>query len=211
MKMTMKNNPKFNEEFWEYADELHKEYKESKKRLSDAEIMQIFLPEAKEIIKLKIDEFEKHREEIMKLIKDKLSRINQYTEDEFSNWFAKHYISVELGAKAIEIDYQIARLMRMLSLFRKGKVKAGQITDKQIEQAKTIPITEIIERYITLKKAGKNYTALCPFHNEKHPSFIVFPDSNRFHCFSCQKSGDTIEFTKLMNNFNFIQAIKFLT
>lgn len=198
------------DKFYQFTYELEKEYKKSVKTLNNTEIIKLFLPEAKDTMKIKIKELKDQKEEIERKIKDKLDYVNKNISDEFTIWFAKHWISVEFGGMVIDIETNISRLNRMLSLCSNKKPKKGQITDKDIEQAKSIPIMEIIERYLTLKKVGKNYSALCPFHNEKHPSFIVFPESNRFHCFSCQKTGDGIAFVELMDNCNFIQAIKSL-
>ncbi|HEO63651.1 MAG TPA: DNA primase, partial [Candidatus Omnitrophica bacterium] len=53
-------------------------------------------------------------------------------------------------------------------------------------------IAEIIGGYILLKKTGRNYKGLCPFHHEKTPSFVVSPAKQIYHCFGCGKGGDVI-------------------
>ncbi|MBA3377343.1 MAG: DNA primase, partial [Chloroflexia bacterium] len=54
-----------------------------------------------------------------------------------------------------------------------------------------IDIIDLIQGYVpSLKKAGRSFKGLCPFHQEKSPSFVVFPDSQNFHCFGCGKGGD---------------------
>ncbi len=55
-------------------------------------------------------------------------------------------------------------------------------------------IVDLVSQYVQLKKAGRSYKGLCPFHQEKTPSFIVFPDSGNFHCFGCGKGGDAFTF-----------------
>ncbi len=73
-----------------------------------------------------------------------------------------------------------------------------------------IDIVDFISGYITLKKAGRNYKAVCPFHKEKTPSFMVSPDKQIWHCFGCQKGGDIFGFAMEMESLDFPEAMKFL-
>ncbi|HEX5033735.1 MAG TPA: CHC2 zinc finger domain-containing protein, partial [bacterium] len=57
-----------------------------------------------------------------------------------------------------------------------------------------ISIVEFIGEQVQLKKAGKNYKGLCPFHQEKSPSFIVSPERDTFHCFGCATGGNVFHF-----------------
>lgn len=68
-------------------------------------------------------------------------------------------------------------------------------------------IVDIISEYVTFKKAGKNYLALCPFHSEKTPSFHVNEEKQIFYCFGCQKGGDVITFLREINNLSFVEAV----
>ncbi|MCL4122511.1 UNVERIFIED_CONTAM: hypothetical protein GTU68_039593 [Idotea baltica] len=78
------------------------------------------------------------------------------------------------------------------------------------ELVSSADIVEVVSRFVNLKKAGKNYKACCPFHNEKTPSFTVNASKNFFHCFGCQESGDALTFVKKINNLEFIDAVKTL-
>lgn len=78
------------------------------------------------------------------------------------------------------------------------------------ELVSSADIVEVVSRFVNLKKAGKNYKACCPFHNEKTPSFTVNTSKNFFHCFGCQESGDALTFVKKINNLEFIDAVKTL-
>jgi DNA primase len=72
-----------------------------------------------------------------------------------------------------------------------------------------IDIIDLVQSYVpSLKKAGRNYKGLCPFHQEKTPSFITFPDSQNFHCFGCGKGGDLFTFYMLVENIEFRDALK---
>ena len=66
-----------------------------------------------------------------------------------------------------------------------------------------VDIADVISRYATLKRAGRNFKALCPFHEEKTPSFTVFPESQRFKCFGCGEGGNVFTFLMKHNNLGF--------
>ncbi len=71
-------------------------------------------------------------------------------------------------------------------------------------------IVDVIGSYVSLNKRGRLYTALCPFHNEKTPSFTVYPDTNNFYCFGCHEGGDVISFIMKYENLEFIEAVRLL-
>lgn len=71
-------------------------------------------------------------------------------------------------------------------------------------------INDIISTYVTLKKRGGTYVGLCPFHNEKTPSFTVYPDTQSFYCFGCGAGGDAVGFIKKIENLDYIDAVKLL-
>ena len=71
-------------------------------------------------------------------------------------------------------------------------------------------IVELIGRTVSLKKRGKNYLGLCPFHSEKSPSFNVDPVKQYFHCFGCKESGDAISFVMKRDRLGFLDALRLL-
>ena len=71
-------------------------------------------------------------------------------------------------------------------------------------------IEEVISSYVTLKRAGSNYSGLCPFHSEKTPSFTVFSGTKSFYCFGCGAGGDVITFIMKAENLDYPAALEFL-
>ena len=73
-----------------------------------------------------------------------------------------------------------------------------------------LDIVDVVGSRVTLKKTGKNYSGLCPFHDEKTPSFTVSPDKQFFHCFGCQKSGTALGFVMEYDRLDFVEAVEAL-
>ncbi len=74
----------------------------------------------------------------------------------------------------------------------------------------SVDIVELVSRYLSLKKTGSSYKALCPFHKEKTPSFSVSPSRQSFHCFGCGKGGDVFHFIMAMDRLSFPEAVRSL-
>lgn len=78
-----------------------------------------------------------------------------------------------------------------------------------VEEVKQrINIVDVVSRYVNLKKSGKNYVGLCPFHQEKTPSFYVSPDKGLYHCFGCGAAGDVFSFLINYRNITFKEALE---
>lgn len=71
-------------------------------------------------------------------------------------------------------------------------------------------IEDVISTYVTLKRRGATLVGLCPFHNEKTPSFTVYPATQSFYCFGCGAGGDAITFVKKIENLDYLDAVKTL-
>lgn len=88
---------------------------------------------------------------------------------------------------------------------------ASYISDELIDRiSERADIVEIISHYLPLKKAGKNYKALCPFHQEKTPSFMVSPEKQLFHCFGCGAGGNVFNFVMKWEKISFPEAVKMI-
>ena len=84
--------------------------------------------------------------------------------------------------------------------------------DSAVDEIKRrLDIVETVGSYVALKKAGRNFKGLCPFHREKTPSFIIFPESQRWHCFgACNTGGDLFTFIMKAENMEFAEALRLL-
>jgi len=71
-----------------------------------------------------------------------------------------------------------------------------------------LDVAEVIGRTVQLQRAGRNLRGLCPFHSEKTPSFYVFPDSQRWQCFGCNKGGDIFTFVMETQGLDFRGALE---
>src|SRR3989344_3784081 len=76
----------------------------------------------------------------------------------------------------------------------------------QIKQK--LDIVDVIAGYISVKKSGKNYKAVCPFHSEDTPSFMISPEIQRYKCFGCGASGDVFNFVQEMEGIEFVDALE---
>lgn len=106
-------------------------------------------------------------------------------------WFAGALVSILTEGKLPEVKRPMKKRLRV----------DGQITDFMIETARAYPIENLIQ----VNRGGK---ALCPFHDDHHPSMSV--KGGLFHCFSCQAGGDAISFVMKINQLNFIEAVRYL-
>ena len=87
----------------------------------------------------------------------------------------------------------------------------ARISDEFIEQLRmNNDIVSVISPYVDLRRRGKNLIGLCPFHNEKTPSFTVYPDTQSFYCFGCGAGGEIISFVRRIENIDYIEAVKSL-
>jgi DNA primase len=85
------------------------------------------------------------------------------------------------------------------------------MSDDVVQEVKDrADIVSTVSRYLTLKKQGKNFVGLCPFHSEKTPSFTVSPEKDLFHCFGCGKGGDVLGFIMEIEGVDFPEALKML-
>jgi DNA primase catalytic core len=86
----------------------------------------------------------------------------------------------------------------------KGKLSADFL--QQLKDA--VNLVDVVGEHVVLKKSGSNFTGLCPFHNERSPSFSVSEQKQLYHCYGCHKGGDLIGFVQEMHGLSFIEAVE---
>ena len=196
------------EEFFMFALDEEVEWRKSRPRLTDKELIEIFRPSG-EMLREKIREWQVEYEEEASRIKESLTRLEENESKEICEILIKKLWVPRL----IEIDKHSFRLKRLSNLIEKPntpKERAWQNMPEMIAQAKTKPIAELARSRLDLKPSGRNFTALCPFHNEKTPSFYLYTDSNHYHCYGCQAHGDVITLTMHLHGTGFTEAVKML-
>ena len=86
---------------------------------------------------------------------------------------------------------------------------AGRIPEEFINEVRSnVNIVDIISQYVSLEKKGKDYIGLCPFHQEKTPSFTVNEEKQFFKCFGCGKGGNVFKFLMYMENLTFPESVE---
>jgi DNA primase len=90
-----------------------------------------------------------------------------------------------------------------------NRLAIGYLSEEKVSEIRDrSSILEVVSDYVTLKKTGKNYKGLCPFHSEKTPSFMVNEEKQIYHCFGCGEGGDVFTFLMKAGHFSFPQAIE---
>src|SRR5437868_5443472 len=97
-------------------------------------------------------------------------------------------------------------------LNRMGYLRRPKLITKQTIQAiqDRIDVLDIVGNFVRLKRRGANYLGLCPFHNERTPSFTVSPAKGIYKCFGCGKSGNSISFIMEHEKFSYVEALRWL-
>ncbi|HLG94137.1 MAG TPA: CHC2 zinc finger domain-containing protein, partial [candidate division Zixibacteria bacterium] len=92
-----------------------------------------------------------------------------------------------------------------------NQAKKGNLSNEWTEKVReATDIVDLVSEYLTLKKKGKNFLGLCPFHQEKTPSFSVSPEKGVYHCFGCGKGGDVFNFVMEVEHLSFPETLRYL-
>lgn len=115
----------------------------------------------------------------------------------------------ELDELQKKLNWENIKLSRLVDKDATEKLTQWK---KRIELIKsTLPIEKVVSQYITLRKSGNRFTGKCPFHNDRSPSFVVYPETSSYYCFGCKKSGDIFRFVMEIEKLSFKNAVEALS
>ena len=190
-------------------EDLEKEWLKNTPKFTDKELLEIF-PEAKECLAKKIKKLETIKKELIEVIKKKLDIVEKKSTPN-NQWFWYEVIKAFEGQDLLEIENKLIKIKYLLSIsYNKKAMLKNKTTKQTIERLLNIPIENIISGNTKLRKVGKNLLGLCPFHNEKSPSFYIYTETNSFYCFGCQTGGNVINLAMKLYGYSFKEAVRFL-
>ncbi len=196
-------------ELSDFSHELEKVWRRSRLKFTDKELVSLF-PEAKQIISQKIEEWK----EVLKLkretVRCSLKEIYKLNVDDLSKWFGEYMVEVFLFNEVKGIYKHIGRLQRQLMQINGEQGVRIEFWDNQLEKARGKPIADIAEQNLLVRNIGNRFSAKCPFHEDKTPSFYIYPETNTYHCFGCQAHGDVINLTMHLYGLSFKEAVQML-
>ena len=210
------------EDQWEYFDELEKEWKAKlNEELKSIDWIELFKDEAEEIILMKLNELEEEKETINNNIakhrKKYFSMVEDVPDSEQKEWFLEFWnimvVKYSFEAELQKIKSTVSRLNHELHAVRRLKgteiyESKQQEWDEQKQRARERSIEDIVTPYLEMpRRYGQIIRAKCPFHEERTPSFYVYLATNQYHCYGCQKHGDTIGFYMDLKKVDFKTAV----
>ena len=196
----------------EVINKLEQEWKQEVSRTipkNDVQWLEVF-PEAKTILIRKLTRdaacLKKEIAWLDRIEKDMLYRIKRDVHYE-NQWFWNEIVRMQITKPKEKLIQHYRRLLMFLSMIKNPTKQENFISmQEQILRAKAVPIDRFFPGEF-IKKGNKMWE-LCPFHAEKTPSFVYFPEVNKFHCFSCGENGDVIDFVQKLFGLSFNEALK---
>lgn len=199
------------EDFDEYFLEQQEIWENSQPKFTDSELLEFF-PDA--IDQVLPDKAKELGDESVRLIK----QIKQIHSSLKGKNLTAALLNLEIlkqtkVRRLLENEKNIAFYDRLIAKRHPERFhNKREASQANLERARSVPIADLaISNLQRIRKTGKNYSALCPFHEDKQPSFILYPDSNSYYCFGCHKHGDVITFTQELFGMDFPSAIRYLT
>ena len=192
----------------DWLDDLERQWRESQPRLTDRQLLDIF-PDVKQDLPDIINELETEDRYLKFKIGDELINFTSRYKTEGDQIIAREGLKMGLGQDLLANWRQLSCLRRLQNLANGNANKKGGISDQDIQAALEVPIENIFDG--KLRKTGKTLCGLCPFHQEKHASFYIYPATNSYFCFGCQSGGNAINFAMNLNGLNFKNVVKLLT
>lgn len=177
---------------------------------TDQELLEIF-PEAKKIIPEKIREWKNECEEMKSDIREFLESGEKNYPNDY--WFWEIAVAKLFLPKLYKYEGHILRLRRYQNIYKPKKNSRINNYEKfreKIEIAQNYPIAELARDKLELRPSGENFVGLCPFHNERTPSFYLYTNTNIFVCFGCNEKGSVLKLTMHLYGLDFKEAVEML-
>lgn len=158
------------------------------------------------IVEPKIREFDEEIAKSKDHIETLIRQISKLTSDEqiLCNSILKNTLIKDL----VELESQRARFLRHKRLLSAQNSKKNSHLD--VESAASHQILSIAERDTLLRRSGKTFTGRCPLHDDRSPSFYIYPETNSFYCFGCNQGGNTIDYVMQKDGLDFKRAVQFI-
>lgn len=163
-----------------------------------------------EIVPDKLSELMKRQDYIDSFYENKLKKVS--SGDSTLEYVKIFFIEADRLEEKLMIKKWLRYWLRMAHKIDKSIQPVSEfkdaITEERIEDAKSVPLEDLYDYPL---RGSERMVGLCPFREEKTPSFTIFKGSNRFHCFGCHISGDSIAYYMKLNNVDFIESVRGLT
>ncbi len=185
--------------------ELERRWRDSQPKMSDKQLYESFL-KGSDIIDSKLREIDDEIIQVRDQINNLVGQIAKASENDriLGEVLLKHGLIKE----QCELERQRRQLLRYKYISKKHKSPSGHKLD--VESARNYPILSLAEQYTRVRRTGKTFVGRCPLHDDRSPSFYVYPESNSFYCFGCNKGGNGINLVMEKEQMAFKDAVHFI-
>lgn len=115
----------------------------------------------------------------------------------------------ELAGLQKKLEWENLRLSSFIDKNASEKLAKWK---RKVELIKsTVSMDQVVSQYMSLRKSGNKFIGKCPFHDDRSPSFVVYPETSSFYCFGCRKSGDILRFVMEIEKLSFKEAVEVLS
>jgi hypothetical protein len=180
--------------------------------LSFRDYVEIFGDDLRPVLEDKILSLNEEIEHLQELKEAKTEALQRKFEREnllgrgFSKWFIRYWLKLttlmKLELSIIRKKRELRKILTAYNFTHPFK----ETKELDVEGAKLVPVESFYQG--KLRRVGKRLVGLCPFHNEKSPSFTIFTETNSYHCFGCKESGDAINFVIRTTGLSFPEAVR---
>jgi hypothetical protein len=178
---------------------------------TEREDVEDFAPESHKIVRALYKELSQKRAKLVARLNKEHAAINAESDDEDYRYYWKAVLNVRhnFDERLRDLDIKLARQRRYIRIIDDKSLPEGAVNAELIQAAKEVPIESIFNQHF--KQSGNKLFGLCPFHEEKTGSFVLYKDTNRCYCFGCGFKGNVIDTYMRLNDCNFNEAVLALT